>query len=358
MADDSLEAFYGRLGAFADPVNRLAEASCGCALGLAPGETTVDASYAMSRVVSQYTALSVQGETLRQMLAAGMKIPCDVWMAYASARQDYVTKSQPIFDQLAAKGVTVEQVVYSGGKPRPDPADPSKIMTLQVQAPLRPPAFADVDQQCPGVPAMSGANLRGAVGWEPMPVQLASVPSSVLTALGTATGTGVVMLISFGIPVGLAGYGAYKTIKQIAVVLQDYDASPSRILTAYTACFQAAVKAGVSPANAAKQCSAVQTSAEQARVAAAKAAADGGFGFWAWLGVGAGVFILGSILIRFVRNRAALAAQVVRTAIPVAGTGALGRSTGRPRKQWSSDPGVPILLGDLYYQPRGHRSGR
>jgi hypothetical protein len=352
---DTLEAFYGHLGALADPVNQLADASCGCALGLAPGEATVDATLAVSKVLGQYAALSAQGETLRQMLVAGAKIPCDVWLAYANARQDYITKSQYVFDQLAAKGVTIEQVVYSGGKPKPDPSDPSKVMSLQVQAPLRPPAFVGIDQQCPGVPVMSGANFRGALGWERTPYQLGSVSSSLLMTLGTAAGTGVLMLMSAGMPIGLATYGSYKVMKTIAVVLQDYDASPSRILAAYTGCFQAAVKAGVSAVEAAKQCSAVQTAAEKSREAVAKAQASGGLGFWGWLGVGTAVVILGSIVFRFVRGRVSLATRVARAAVA---DGALGRATGKPREQWASRPGDPILLGDLYYQPRGRRRGR
>jgi hypothetical protein len=346
---DSMEAFWGRLGTFADPVNQLAEASCGCALGdeassfeLGATGASIDASAALSKVVAQYVALSTQGETLRQLMAAGVKVPCDVWLAYANARQDYMTKSQYLFDQLAAKNVTVEQVIYSGGKPKLDPNDASRVATLQVQAPLRPPAFVGVNERCPDVPVMSGVNLQGAIGWEPTPLGGSSIPSSTLVALGTAAGTGVLMLMSAGMPLGLAAYGSYKTIKQIAAFWQDYDASPSRVLAAYTGCFQAEVKAGASTADAAKHCSLIQASATQARVAVAQAQGkpSSGMGFWGWLGIGAGAFILLTVGVKLLRGS-------IRAAIPIPG---VGESFGRSRR---SRRGAPILLGDLYLHPGG-----
>jgi len=328
---DTMDAFWNRLGA--------------CCLGAST--QSIDATLAMSRIVGQYVALSVQAENLRQIMAKGVQIPCDVWHAYAAARRDYLVKSQAVFDQLAAKGVTVEQVVYSGGKPKIDPTDPNKVVSVQVQAPLRPPAFVGISQQCPGVPVMSGTSLRGSLGWERTPILLSAVPASVVRALGTAT-MATLTLFAAGTPVGLAAQNAYQTYKSIAVILQDYDSSPSRILTAYTGCFQAAIKAGLSASDANKQCSAVQASAQQARVseaqakAAAAAAAAGGLGFWGWLGVGAAVILVGSILIRYIRSRLAPVAAL----LPVGEPGSL------PRGRYSK-PGDPILLGDLYYHPRG-----
>ena len=356
---DSMEAFWGRLGAFADPVNQLADASCGCALNAdlgADGSATIDATEAMSRVVSQYVALSKQGETLRQMMSVGVKIPCDVWSAYANARLDYMRKSQYLFDQLTAKDITVDQVVYSGGKPKVDPNDPSKVVTLQVQAPLRPPAFVGIDQQCPGVPVMAGASFAGALGWERTPISLGSVSSSTLVALGTAAGTGVLMLMSAGMPLGLAGYGAYKTVKKVAAIWQDYDASPSRILTAYTGCFQAAVSAGMTAADAAKSCSAVQTSAQAAAIERTKAQnpPDSGLGFWGWLGVGAGVFIVLSIGVRYLRGRMAGVASAARMIAPVGDALDFGRPRAR-RKRRAGSATNPILIGDLYLHPRGRQ---
>jgi hypothetical protein len=343
----SLEDFYARLGDFAAPTKQVvdAEYTVNGELGAAG---TIDATLAMSKVVTQYVTLSTQGETLRQMLTAGVKIPCDVWSAYASARQDYLTKSQYLFDQLSAKGVTVEQVIYSGGVPQLDPSDLSKVRTLRVGAPLRPPAFVGINQQCPTVPAMSGAYFAGTIGWEPVPMSLGSVASATFTALGTATLMGAVFLVSAGTPLGLAGYGSYKTIKQIAAVWEDYDASPARILVAYTSCFSAAVKGGLSATDAANRCAAVQTSANAARVAVAQAnaSASDSLGFWGWLGVGAGVVILGSIVLKYMRNRVGAAARLIS---PVGGLG------GCPSAPEALDG---VALGELYFKPKRRRRGR
>jgi len=340
----SLEDFYERLGDWGEPAKPVidVEYTVNGSVGLGAAGT-IDATVAMSKVVTQYVALSAQAETLRQMLTVGVKVPCDVWAAYASARQDYMTKSQYLFDQLSAKGVTVEQVIYSGGRPAIDPSDPTKVRTLQVNAPLRPPAFAFASQQCPGLPVMSGARLRGAIGWEPVPV-LAGITSSLVSA----GWMNAVVLLASGNFMGLAGYGSYKVGKQIAAIWEDYDASPSRILVAYTGCFQAAVKGGLTAAAAAKACQAVQASAQDARVAVARAnaSASNSLGFWGWLGVGAGVVILGSMVLRFMRSRAGAA---VRLVAPVGGFG------GCPAAPEALDG---VALGELYFKPRRRRRGR
>jgi hypothetical protein len=336
----SLEDFYAQLGAplaAAPPVIDV-EYTVNGELGAAG---TIDATVAMSKVVTQYVALSTQGETLRQMLTAGVKIPCEVWSAYANARQDYLSKSQRLFDQLSAKGVTVEQVIYSQGKPQMDPQDPTRVRTLQVAAPLRPPAFVGINQQCPGVAVMAGAYFAGSMGWEPVPV-LNGVASSTFAALNAATFTSAAFLVAAGIPLGLAGYGAYKTLKQVAAVWEDYDASPSRILAAYTGCFQAAVKSGMSAVDAANRCAAVQTSAQDAAVARARAnaSASNGLGFWGWLGVGAGVVILGSVVLKLLRSRAVAAARLLS---PIGGC---------PTTPEALDG---IALGELYFRPKRRR---
>jgi hypothetical protein len=339
----SLEDFYEHLGAsVASPKPVIdVEYTVSGTLGAA---STVDATVAMSKVVTQYVALSTQGETLRQMLAAGVKIPCDVWAAYAGARQDYMMKSQKLFDQLAAMGIAVEQVVYSGGRPQLDPQDNTKVRTLRVAAPLRPPAFVGINQQCPSVPVMSGARFRGAIGWEPVPV-LSGVDSGTFSSLGSTAFTSLVFLVSGTTPLGLAGYGAYKTLKQVAAIWEDYDASASRILVAYTGCFQAAVKGGMSAADAARSCQAVQNSAQDARVAVAKANASTsqGLGFWGWLGVGAGVVILGSLVLKFMRGRAGAAARLIS---PIGGCPA------------ASEALDGVALGELYFRPRRRRGRR
>lgn len=343
MSTDTMAAFWGRLGAFADPVNQLADASCGCALGGAAG-STIDATEAMSKVVAQYVALSSQGEILRQMIAAGAQIPCAAWEAYASARQDYLAKSQPLFDQLAAKGITVEQVVFSGGQPVVDPVDSTKVKTLRVQAPLRPPAFVGINQQCPTVPNMSSASLRGAMGWEPLPVQLASAAKTILTAIGSLAAGATLVLLAGGLPMGVVGLGIYKTIKQIAVTWHDYDPSPSKTLSAFTACFQNAVKTGAAAADANKRCA----SAPAVKVLTPPSSS---WSTGTWIGIGAGVILLG-LLWRALRGRAVESAPA--TAGAGAGTEIAPAYPDRARR-WVARAGTPILLGDLYWHPRGRR---
>ena len=177
---------------------------------------------------------------------------------------------------------------------------------------------------------------------------LASVSLSTITSLGTTAGSAFLMLISGGTPLGIAAPAAYKTIKQVAAIWEDYDASPSRILVAYTGCFQAAVKGGLSAAAAATACQAVQTSAENARVAVAQAnaSASNGLGFWGWLGVGAGVVIVGSIVLKFMRSRVGAAARLIS---PIGGLG------GCPTAPEALDG---VVLGELHFKPRRRRRGR
>lgn len=321
-------------------------------VSLADSGAATDATVAMARIVRQYVDLSTYGEKLRQMLVVGIKVPCEVWQAYATARQDYLNKSQAVFDQLAQKGITVEQVVYSAGRPKPDPNDPSKTFTVQVQAPLRPPAFAGLS--CPGLPLMSGASFRG--GWQPVPIEgntlmLGSVSNSAVAEVAGGLAAAVVVLMSGGTALGLAGYSAAKTYKLVSVFVEAFDASPIRILNAYTSCVESGTKAGLAPTDAANRCSSVQQTAQQYGLTKAQIQAEvdkaraAGLGFWGWLGVGAGVVILGSIVLRYMRSRAGAAMRVL-SPVPVG----------------DFDPPLPPLdgvpLGELYFRPRRRRRGR
>lgn len=319
--DYPLRDFYEGLG----------RAGGGPSFGAAP----IDATQAMAKIVTQYVTLSTQADQLRQVLAAGGKVPCDVWMAYALARQDYLTKSQGVFDQLASKGITIEQVVYSGGKPRLDPSDPSKVVTVQVQAPLRPPAFLGLSNQCPTLPNMSGADVFAGTY---QPVALGgSISNSVLSGLIGGYAAAMIMVASGGALLGVAGYAGYKTYKQVAVILDDYDSSPSRILSAYTSCVASNVKNGLAPTDAANRCSSVQQSAQQYGIDKAKAdaAKANGLGFWGWLGVGTGVVIVGYFVYTYVRSKAGAAARLV-SPVPISGLDG-------------------VALGELYFRPHGGR---
>jgi len=313
MAGDSLQAFFAGLGALADPANQLARTN-----GFGGAGATTDATAAVAKIIKRYVDLSAYGEKLQQLLAAKVEVPCKVWTAYATARQDYLDKSQAVFSQLAAKAITIEQVVYANGTPQPDPADASKVTTLQIQAPLRPPSFVGLDTQCPGLPLMAG--FGGAMrGWQPVPISLGSIDSATVAALGPATASVAVVLMSVGTPLGLADYSGTKIFKPVAVMQEDF-AAPVHILAVYAGCMAALVKRGRTTLAAGQRC----------------ATAAGKRSLWHWLGIGAGVFILGSIVLRFVRGPRALPPMPAPTA--------------------GYDGGV--ALGELYFQPRRRRRGR
>ena len=326
---DSMDDFYNRLGNSAALGDEPIE-GCGCDVAgaeLGASTASVDAALVLGKVVSQYVTLSAQGEALRQIVGAGVQVPCEVWTAYNSARQEYTEKSQALFAQLRAKTVTVEQVVYVGGRPKLDPSDASRVVTLRLKAPLLPPAFAGADQQCPGT---LNAGLRGSLGWESIPVQLAAVPSAALSALKTTSDPSTLLLLSRGVLLGLANYGSYKSIKQVAVLWTDY-ASLLQPVMAYTSCVQAALAANVVAKDVPKRCSASGASLGESSTTLSP---------WQWLGVGAAVLIVGGLLWR--------ALNMASPAPPLSGPRRVSRR--KRRAQVSADP---ILMGDLYLHPRG-----
>jgi hypothetical protein len=312
--------------------------TCGCGLGAATPGYTIDASEAMMLILRQYAALSAQGERLRQILLARGTVPCQIWDAYNQACLDYLAKSTSVFDQLTAKDVVVDQVIYSAGKPVPDPNNASQYRTLRVAAPLRPPGFGFTATDCPGIATFQGADA--VAGWVPVPIEMGAVSSSVLSALGS----GVVFLLSstMGIALGFAGYEGFKTFKQIAIWIEDYYAQPARMVAAYTNCFERSVKSGLTPERASATCSSVQASAQASTLAQLKAklAADG-WGFWTWVTIGGGVLVAGGLLAFYLRSRligafAGTDLEIVTNHPPV-----------RPRRRRKTRRGRnPLLLGN------------
>jgi hypothetical protein len=357
---DALDSFYNQIGSRGMPAPVVE--GCGCALGSTTTGTTMDLCQATNRILVRYVELTVQGEYLRQMMAAWIAggsqaskaIPCTIWEAYATARQDYLTKSQEVLDQLAAKGLTIEQVIYSQGKPAVDPTDPSRVRTVRLTAPLRPPGFLSLP--CPGIAPMYGANLNG--GWEPTSVEFGVVPVAAAVAVASvctaATLGGCLVIIgAAGLIVGIVSYAGYKIMQQVAVVMREYQSSPAKTVAAYTACFAGLVKGGMPATDAATRCQGAQTAAQQyAKDRGAESA--GGLGFWGWIGIGAGVIIFGGIALRFIRARAGRMLAPARMLAPVAPAPAMvaglnGARRGKRRRKHAG----PILLGDLYYQPKG-----
>jgi hypothetical protein len=299
-------------------------------------ESTLDAAAALNRILARYVEISTQGEILRQIMSVGVQVPCVIWSAYVQARQDYLNKSQSVFSQLAQKGVTVEQVVYMQGALQIDPSDPSKAKSLRLQAPLPPPAFAGIERQCPSVPAMSSAVMHGAMGWESIPVSLGSIPLTAAqiaaaTCAVAAPGNCLMLLGADAVVLGVAGQATFQTIKPVYVTLQEYTPLPLRTVAMYTTCFRGR-SISKTPSEAAKQCSLP----ERAMRVQMGSALDS-VGAWGWIGIGA--VVLGGLwlLLRGRSPRAALNGSVRR----------------RVRRRYSK-ASDPILLGDLYYQPRGY----
>jgi hypothetical protein len=315
-----------------------------------------DASKAFAeRILPRYAELSRQGEQLRQILVAKGKVPCTVWAAYNQACLDYLQKSQKVFDQLAQKGIVVDQVVYSAGQPVLDPSSPGSVKTLRVAAPLRPPAFGFVASECPGIATFQGVELER-VGWVPVPiisaVDLGSIPGATLTAIGTGM---IFVLSGGGVPLGAAAYGAYKSMKAISIWIEDYFDPPVRILQAFTECFVKLQQGGLSPAQASAQCSASQASAQQ--YAKDKAAAES-WGFWSWVGVGTAVLVVGGALALYLRRRVAGAAGAARMLMGSDDVGRLTRAQAQRLAQdewdyvWSVEE-VPTPAGTVVRRVEG-----
>lgn len=310
---DSLEAFFGQLGETFAPQSNVSD--CGCSLGAS--QDAIDASLAINRVLAQYTLLMIRGTALQKIAARKVQIPCEVWNAYANARQDYLTKAQELFDQLTAKGITVEQVLYSGASPKLDPRNPARAATARLLTPLRPPAFVGLGQQCPGVADMSGASTLGNLGWERTPIQLASVPLSSLRPLGQVS-RALILISDTSTVIGLAAPTGYQTLKKVAVAPRPFVADALQAVTAYTTCFEAQ---GSNP-DAAQRC----TPASAAR-------SRRSLEIWGLLGISAIVLFMGGVIVRSFRQALMAGAD----------------------EDVRSRPGDPIFLGDLYWQPRGRK---
>jgi hypothetical protein len=267
-------------------------------------------------MLAQYAALVAQGAALQKIVARKVEVPCAVWTAYANARQDYLTKAQEVFEQLTAKGIAVEQVLYSSeGKPKLDPSNPARAATARLLAPLRPPAFVGLTKQCPSVADMAGAQLAG-LGWERTPIQLASVPLSQIKGLGVAPN--VLALVTSTAIVGFATPARYQAVKPVAVLPRAFALDSLQTVSAFTSCFQAQ---GAN-ADAGRRC----TPPSLTR-------ATRSWAFWGLLGLGAFTLFMYGVIARAFQ-RAALAGPE------------------------HSNPGDPIFLGDLYWQPRGRSRRR
>ncbi len=305
---DSLDAFWGQIGNALDS----SDGVCGCALGASAN--TIDATLAVSRSLAQYAALVAQGTALQKITARKIEVPCAVWTAYANARQDYLIKTQEIFDQLAAKGITIERVLCSSsGVPKLDPGNPARVATARLLAPLRPPAFTGLTKQCPGVVDMAGAQIAG-LGWERVPIQLASVPLSAIKGMGVSPN--VLTLVGETSVVGFASPTQHQSVESAGILPRAFALAGLQTVSAFTTCFQ---NRGATP-DAGRRC-------------AVPGGTTRSLELLGLLGIGIIAVFMGGVIARAFQ-RAALAGPE------------------------HSNPGDPIFLGDLYWQPRGRARRR
>jgi hypothetical protein len=255
-----------------------------------------DATQAMQAILQRHTELSRQGEALRQILEAKGAVPCEIWGAYNDACLDYLTKSQAVFDQLAQRGIEVDQVVYADGQPVPDPDQPGYYKTLRVQAPLRPPAFGFTKDSCPGIAAFQGSTT----GWVPVPITddaLGSVASTVWTSVASGA---IFVLFGGTLPIGAVANDGSKIYKAVAIWLDDFNDSPLRLVQAFTDCVVKLTKSGMPADQATKQCSSTPAAVQQP--AAKVVAAIKRLGVWPWVAFGTVVVIM--VVARHRRARA------------------------------------------------------
>jgi hypothetical protein len=167
-------------------------------------------------------------------------VPCNVLTDYHLAVKDYLRFSQAVLDELLSRDYHVEQIVYQGGKPQPDPTDPSKYRTIKLDAPLRPPTFA--------VPANCTApRLSRSVLGSPF-VTLGAVP----VAIATSVLIGRLIIVAGGIA---GGYLAVKLVEQARLWVRGPDLAPAERVSAYLACYNRLVETGMPAAGASAQCS-------------------------------------------------------------------------------------------------------
>jgi hypothetical protein len=308
------------------------KAGCGCGLGATATGQTVDASKALALILRQYAALAAQGERLRQVLVAGGQVPCPVWDAYNQVCLDYLAKSQPVFDQLAQKGIVVDQVVYSAGQPVADPTVPGQYKTLRVTAPLRPPGFGAVTGACAGIATFQDA--QAVEGWTPVPIEMGAVSAATLATIGS--GFALMLLGPSGVVLGAIGYETFKAYQPINVWFEAFADAGIYTVSSYSDCFERSRQAGVQATQASATCASAKTNPiEQIKT---KLLA-GGWDWWTWAVIGGGIIAAGSLIAFWLHNRTE----------PVVVVAGLGCDTNHPpvqRRRKTRRKRQPLLLED------------
>jgi hypothetical protein len=160
-----------------------------------------------------YRKLSVRGKKLMDIAkATGKPLPSSVLDAYDAASKEYLRFANQVFAVLNKKNITVEQVIYTQGKPAVDAK--GDVRKVKISAPLRPPVFI---------------RTRGAeVGLGPIAIA-GLIISGLLLSLGT---------------------GAYLTsvaVEKVTVAIKGPDIKPIEQVDAFGKFFDKMAAAGVPP---------------------------------------------------------------------------------------------------------------
>jgi len=230
--------------------------------------TTIDVVTAVQFLQKRYADLQILAAKLVESVNTTKRpLPCKVISNYNQAVKEYLNTGKQVFDQLAAKGIVVDQIVYRDGKPAQAPDDASKILVQTLVSPLRPAIFVP-GPECPAAVRFAGQN-EAPLGIAPLVVGVIEASLAAGRAIGPwlmRTGGAAVLLYFTGEAVK-ATVGPL-TIVRDTVVGHD----PAALPTAYTKCIEVAIAAGVSPEKAGNDCNAKT--------------AGNALGIFGWIGLG------------------------------------------------------------------------
>jgi hypothetical protein len=195
---------------------------------------------ALRHVQARYASLSAYANKISETQRAapkGSTLRCDIIDTYHRAVNDHLSFGRKVFALIAANKMTVEQVVYSAGKPQIDAQ--GNVRTIRIDAPLRPPVFVLTTTECPGITRVAGAMENRA------DAEMGLLP---LAAVAIYAVIGLVV-------VGVGGYVSIKVLEAIkAVFSSGPDYRPDQQVDAYVKCLDRSKAAGFSPEQALKGC--------------------------------------------------------------------------------------------------------
>lgn len=184
------------------------------------GMWETNAKDALTHLQARYASLSIYAnKIMAQAKLSGSSVPCDVLDAYNQAVNDYLSFGRRVFDLLRQNKMSVEQVVYSGGKPATDGS--GNIRTVRIDAPLKPPTFLLTKTECPGLTQIMGITTDSSAGV----VEMGLAPAAIaLYTIGA-------MLVA-----GVTGYVTVKILEKIIMVVRGPIYTPDQMVDAYVKC--------------------------------------------------------------------------------------------------------------------------